>query len=57
MSSATSNDCSGPSQAYTSTGVYTVTLTVSGSGGSDTETKPECINVSTSIYLPLIVRD
>jgi PKD repeat protein len=41
----TSSDCNDPSYTYNSGGVYTVTLTVSGSGGSDTETKVEYITV------------
>jgi PKD repeat protein len=41
----TSNDCSDPSHEYTSHGVYTVTLTVSGSGGGDMETKVGYITV------------
>lgn len=35
-----------PIHTYTSPGVYTVTLTVSGPGGSDTETKPNYITVN-----------
>jgi PKD repeat protein len=40
---------------YTAAGVYTVTLTVSGPGGSDTEAKAGYIAVRYSIYLPLIM--
>ena len=40
-----------PSHSYTSVGVYTVTLEVSGPGGSDTETRTDYIIVS---YDPLI---
>jgi len=40
-----SSDCNDPSHTYNSGGVYTVTLTVSGLGGSDTETKVEYITV------------
>ena len=53
-----------PMHTYTLPSVYTVTLTVSGPGGSDTETKAEYITVSApppeeeySIYLPLILRN
>ena len=35
-----------PSHIYTSAGVYMVKLTVTGSGGSDTATKPDYINVT-----------
>jgi len=43
---------------YMVAGVYTVTLTVSGPGGSDTETKAEYITVweEYNVYLPLILR-
>jgi hypothetical protein len=43
---------------YTTVAVYTVTLTVSGPGGSDTETKAGYIAVRgrPSVYLPLVVR-
>ena len=41
----TSSDCSDPSHDYTSSGVYAVSLTVSGPGGSDTETKAGYITV------------
>jgi len=52
-----------PTNTYTRTGVYTVALTVSGPGGSDTERKTEYIIVSEpaphehSVYLPLILRN
>ena len=41
----TSNACSDPSHDYTSSGIYAVSLTVSGPGGSDTETKAGYITV------------
>jgi PKD repeat protein/subtilisin family serine protease len=41
----TSSECNDPGHTYTAAGVYTVTLTVSGLGGSDTETKVEYITV------------
>jgi PKD repeat protein len=43
---------------YTTTGAYTVSLTVSGPGGSDAETKVDYITVLNEykIYLPLILR-
>jgi len=43
---ATSTD-ENPSHSYTTPGTYTVSLTVTGSGGSDTETKTDYIQVST----------
>jgi PKD repeat protein len=45
-----------PTHTYTAVGVYTVTLTVSGPGGSDTEAKAGYITVRYSVYLPLIMR-
>ena len=42
---------------YTMPGVYTVTLTLSGPGGSHTVVKPEYIAVREErIYLPLVIR-
>ena len=47
-----------PTHTYTATGVYTVALTVSGPGGSDTETKAEYIKVNYGVYyLPIIMKD
>jgi PKD repeat protein len=46
-----------PTHIYTAGGVYTVTLTVSGPGGSDTEAKAGYITVRYGLYLPLIVRN
>ncbi len=43
--SQTSNLCSPPNHVYQSKGVYTVSLTVSGAGGSDIETKSGYITV------------
>jgi hypothetical protein len=47
-----------PTHTYTALAVYTVTLTVSGPGGSDTETKAGYITVRGrhSVYLPLVMR-
>jgi PKD repeat protein len=45
-----------PTHTYTVTGVYTVTLTVSGPGGSDTESKPSFITVQYGVYLPIVLR-
>jgi len=53
----TTSTLGSPTHTYTATGVYTVALTVSGPGGSDTETKPEYIKVDYGIYLPLILRN
>ncbi|HOV47512.1 MAG TPA: PKD domain-containing protein, partial [Anaerolineae bacterium] len=41
-----------PTHAYTGTGSFTVTLTVSGPGGSDAEIKSGYITVSSSAYAP-----
>jgi len=43
---STSSDPQNPSHVYTTTGVYTVTLTISGPDGSNTITKPDYITVS-----------
>lgn len=53
--SGTSDDCNDPSHTYNAAGVYTVTLTASGFGGSDMEIKPSYIQVDHTIYLPLVV--
>jgi len=45
-----------PTHIYTAAGIYTVTLTVSGLGGSDTEAKAGYITVRYGVYLPLIMR-
>ncbi len=45
---ATSNTCTPPVHTYTTPGIYTVTLAVSGPGGSDTEIKSTCITVYTA---------
>ncbi|MEA3439875.1 MAG: PKD domain-containing protein, partial [Chloroflexota bacterium] len=41
----TSSECAPPSYTYNTSGVYTVSLTVSGNGGEDTETKTDYITV------------
>jgi len=48
-----------PTHTYTLTGTFAVSLTVSGPGGSDAETKAEYITVSEEfdIYLPLVLRE
>jgi PKD repeat protein len=46
-----------PTHIYSATGTYTVTLTISGFGGSDAEVKKEYITVQYGVYLPLVVRD
>jgi len=55
-----SSTLTSPAHTYVTTGTYTVTLTVSGTAGSDTETKPGYIRaqatVSYRVYLPLILR-
>jgi len=45
-----------PPHIYMAAGVYTVTLTMSGPGGSDTETKVGYISVEHKVYLPLALR-
>jgi len=48
-----------PSHTYTYPGIYTVSLTVTGPEGSDTETKTDCINVRPSAktmpWIPLLL--
>jgi PKD repeat protein len=41
-----SSSAQNPSHEYTTPGTYTVALTVAGPGGSDTETKVDCIEVA-----------
>ncbi|HSG18190.1 MAG TPA: PKD domain-containing protein [Anaerolineae bacterium] len=50
----TSTECEPGPHTYVSPGYYTVELTVSGLGGSDTETKPNYIMSWGPIYLPSI---
>jgi len=45
----TSNVCTPPAYTYSAPGVYTVSLTVSGPGGSDTETKLDYITAYTHV--------
>ena len=47
----------GPTHTYATAGVYTVSLTVSGSGITDTFTRPREITVYESVYLPLLLRN
>jgi hypothetical protein len=55
--SQTSNQCNPPNYVYQSKGVYTVSLTVNGAGGSDIETKTGYITVEDKrFYLPLVKR-
>jgi C1A family cysteine protease len=46
-----------PIHSYTTGGVYTVTLEISGPFGSDTEVKGRYVTVQHGVYLPLVVRD
>jgi len=48
-----------PTHVYETAGVYTVTLTVSGPGGSDREVKADYITVGSArrVYLPLTLRN
>jgi PKD repeat protein len=53
----TSTLCSPPDHVYLATGVYTVTLTTSGLGGSDIETKSGYITVEMQkFFLPVVTR-
>jgi hypothetical protein len=45
-----------PTHTYTAVGAYTVTLTVAGLGGTDTEVKERYITVRYGVYLPVILR-
>lgn len=55
--SYTSSLCSPPDHVYLSPSVYTVTLTASGLGGSDTETKIGYITVEKrKLFLPVVTR-
>ncbi len=47
-----------PTHIYQNSGIYTVALTITGNGGSDTETKTDFIIVGSQsfVYLPLIIR-
>jgi PKD repeat protein len=47
-----------PTHIYTAVGSYTVTLSVSGPGGSGIETRPRYILAARDVvYLPLILRN
>jgi PKD repeat protein len=46
-----------PTHTYAATGVYTVSLTISGSGITDTFTRPHSITVYESVYLPLFLHN
>jgi len=53
----TSDDCNDPSNEYTMSGVFTVSITVSGPGGSDIETKTEYITVEKYFsYIPVVLK-
>jgi predicted outer membrane repeat protein len=57
----TSSSCNNPTHTYEAAGTFTVTLTVSGSGGMDTLTRLDYITVYPPeqhfVYLPLILRN
>jgi len=53
----TSAQCTGVSHTYTAPGTYTVTLTIDGRGGSDTETRPNYVVVEREKqFLPVVLR-
>ncbi len=52
----TSSDCNGPSHVYASADAYTVTLSVSGLGGSDVRTRSAYVKVMSIVYLPAVLR-
>gem|GEM_PF-1503571 len=55
--SQNSNLCSPPNHVYQSKGVYAVSLTISGTGGSDIETKTGYITVENQrLFLPVVLR-
>jgi hypothetical protein len=55
-----SDDCSDPVHIFHTAGTYTVSLTVSGDGGEDTETKTDYIHIEDGmkykVYLPMILK-
>jgi PKD repeat protein len=53
----TSSTCSNPTHTYATEGVYAVALTVSGPGGTDTQTRDRYIAVQDEyrVYLPLVL--
>jgi TolB protein len=53
-----SSSCSNPTHTYATEGVYTVALTISGLGGTDTQTRAQYITVQDEYraYLPLTLR-
>jgi len=52
----TTSSCSNPTHTYAAEGVYAVALTVSGPGGTDTQTRDQYITVQDEyrLYLPLV---
>jgi PKD repeat protein len=45
-----------PTHQYTTPGLYTLSLTITGPGGTDTHTKTNHITVNPTIYLPVILK-
>jgi PKD repeat protein len=52
----TSSSAANPSKAYTSPGVYSVTLTVTGPGGTDIQSRSNLIKIAASVAEPAPVR-
>jgi PKD repeat protein len=53
---STSDICADPDHVYENTGLYTVTLTVTGAFAEDTEEKADYIDLRDHSFLPLVLR-
>jgi PKD repeat protein len=47
---------SDPIHVFQSPGTFAIALTITGTGGTDTETKAACIAVRAEVYLPLVLK-
>jgi sugar lactone lactonase YvrE len=45
-----------PEHIFQKPGIFTITLTIYGSEGSDTEIKSECIRVEVEVFLPIVMK-